>query len=313
MFTLKLWRALSRSIAPHPSYTRLIYSRNFRRIEAQNIVLLKRRSTNSIPIGLVATGLIISIATIMILGPGSSSGIVFSTLCFTPFLALLALATFCGASYAINVSTALSREREQGRFDLAQITPLGPEGVAWSVGSAAYHSSAFLGQLRDLARGVYIIVSAGLVLVIGASLLMWAPVLFTGGRALSINEFVDQLALAGPFFIITTAVYGDLLQSILTGYVIGMIAPILLAERIQSQSAALGLFLGIQFSLYAIAAIAGFLLLPEIVGGSAVVVNAIRLIIFIGIRETALIIMWRLLAQSLDVDPKALEITAGFH
>jgi hypothetical protein len=47
--------------------------------------------------------------------------------CFAPIL-LLAIGTFCGVAYAIRISGAIVNEHTQGRYELAQVSPLGAEG-----------------------------------------------------------------------------------------------------------------------------------------------------------------------------------------
>jgi hypothetical protein len=86
-------------------------------------------------------------------------------------------------------------------------------------------------------------------------------------------------------------------------------------DRLNARGLASGLFLGVQFSFYAIVGILSFWILPEFYAllgfESGAMLNLIRLALFFGLRETLIVVLWRLLATTLDTNIGELDITAG--
>jgi hypothetical protein len=283
-----------------------------RQIKAGRLILSKRASAKP-TWGRVAGGLSVLFVCFILSGsflPLSA----LSMVCFAPIL-LLAIGTFCGVAYAIRISGAIVNEHTQGRYELAQVSPLGAEGVSWSVGNLAYHNSHFVGQIRDLARGIYLVIGVGVTMLIGMNVILWIPLIANHSGPISGREMLDQAEFIVPFFVVVSAIYLDLIQSILVGYVIGLIVPTMTVDRLNARGLASGLFLGVQFSFYAIVGILSFWILPEFYAllgfESGAMLNLIRLALFFGLRETLIVVLWRLLATTLDTNIGELDITAG--
>ena len=108
-----------------------------------------------------------------------------------------------------------------------------------------------------------------------------------------------RLSFTLPLLSLFIALYLDIVQSIITGCIIGMLAAAYTRERLAARSLAAGLFLAAQLIFNAFVVFVVFGLLPRL--PNAVVASISFLLIFFITRETMIFFLWRLLARRLGI------------
>jgi MFS family permease len=227
-------------------------------------------------------------------------------LCLIP-LAIIMVGTLCGVGYAARIASAIAYEHEQGRFELTGVTPVGLAGISWILCRTVYRDDHVLSQIKDTARGIYYVLGIGLVAVLCATLFMVGMAIET--RA---NDLVSLIwsGLAGISVI--GLFYLDLVQSIITGCLMGMLIPTVIPRRADARLAAVGVFLAVQLILYAIA-----LLIFSVTSGSLgrivrhELYLALTVLTFWAAREALIRWLWRTLADRLDTDTRELAQVSG--
>lgn len=142
--------------------------------------------------------------------------------------------TICGVIVAVNVSVSLAQERRKNRYELLSITPLGPEGVNWTIAQIIYFRSEFMRFVFQFVTGGYVFVLASVTFVIFLTL-------FSGSFVLM--AFTWMYGLIALF-------YYDLTGAIVIGVISGLLASTYSRDGATVRTTAISLVLGAQMALY---------------------------------------------------------------
>lgn len=306
MKTWQLWKVLQNPFFEHPIYQRFITSS-----QLHNALTI----TDFFPIPKIFLssslwGFVSGFALVLFLCAGGWIVVVLA-------LVIIPLIPTTGSLYglfmAIRISGYIAREHEQRRYELNAVTPIGQTGVSWAICSAVYHRGKSISQLRDMVRGLYLVMYmvVGLLLMIALlNLFLLDGVPLTPEQWFSVidrNDLIQNTLISG---ILVTAFFVDFVQSIITGSIIGMLTPTFTRNAINARGIALGLFLMIQFLLYAGVGILCLIILPVIAQSfywqNAVLLSALQLATLYIAREITIQLLWWWLAYQLESDTREL-------
>ncbi len=294
MMTWRLWRALFWPFVEHPIYRRIVRSkRRIVTVKMRDAMIMPSIFRRSSPLW----GFFAGAAMVFLVCSGGWL-IVLPLVCLAPLL-MVSVGTLCGLICAIKTSTTLTKERQDGKFDLLGLAPSGITGATWAVCSAIYHNSAFMTQLRDFARGTYLVLTVG-------TFFLFGTIILNSGTSVISNAPINFSSL-----LILAALYIDLVQSILVGSVIGMIIPTYVSAEFDARGLSLGAFLALQFLTYIVVALINFFLLNGVFDWQGnLVISLVRLGIFYLTREVMIVWLWGFLARRLESDLKELNEVA---
>jgi hypothetical protein len=268
--TLMLWRGLKKPPAEHPLYQRVM--------------------TAPIQIAPWYTACIIILVAPLLIIP-----------------AILFTSAFYSLRWAMMISSAISRQREAGMFELLALTPAGAFGTSWAISTASIYRNQSLEQIQAPSSWV---VRLAFTLIVLASLGNFVEPLVpfdTDGVWLTIIPLVYLFTLAG-------ALYIDHLQSVALGTLVGMLIPTYTRTRIDAGGGALLLFLLLQIVTYTLTIILGFSVLPAALVGLglsplalALLLPVARLAIFFLVRESILVGLWAILVERLNIAASEIE------
>lgn len=302
MFTFRLWSALHRPYVAHPLYRRLKHASATRNTVAS-------RMRDYLPED-SAWGAILLLLSIIAMAIGGWRALIF--LLFLIPLALISAGTFSGLLALLKTSGLINRQTEQGKDALMGVTPLGLPGMLWALCSFAYHQDSFLKSLRETVRGVYVF--GFFILIVPAfflSLFVFLDILIAS-RSSGYGELPQTLV--GGFGLLFLA-YADLVQSILVGCLMGMLAPTYTQRRVDSSGLAVGAFLAAQFLSYALIALIDLVILPQLAAQTAIIDDTglflLQISVFFIVREIVLRGLWRLLVHRIEATPTELRIVTG--
>ncbi|MEQ8673039.1 MAG: hypothetical protein RLP44_30295 [Aggregatilineales bacterium] len=306
MKTWKLWKVLQNPYFEHPIYQRFITTS-----QLHNALTI----TDFLPIPKVFLssslwGFVSGFALILFLCAGGWI-VVLPALVAIPLIPTTG--TLYGLFMAIRISGYVAREHQRGRFELSAVTPIGQTGVSWAICSAVYHRSKTISQLRDMVRGLYLVMYMviGLLLMIAIlNLFLLEGVPITPQDWFNVideNDLIQTTLISG---IIVTAFFVDFVQSIVTGSIVGMLTPTFTRNIVNARGIALGLFLMIQSLLYAGIALLCLIVLPIIATGfywqNVLLLSALQLLTLYIIREITIQWLWWSLAKQLEADVREL-------
>ncbi len=232
-----------------------------------------------------------------------SCTLIFGAILFIMPLILL-ISTVIGAIAAATSSSAVSQEREAGRFALWAVTPLGEFGASWLLGLGAVHRRDAYRRLQSwrtwVFRGAfvfigYLLVEAIVVVSTGAS--VWeVPVVFLGLILVMVGFYIDHI------------------QALTLGVLVGLAMPTFAGDRIGAQTGAVVLYLTLRvFTL-----LAAFLLMFGVFGQSfellprnIVTLTVLRLLQFAAfavVNEAVIAAAWYVLKSRLYSDAESLRV-----
>jgi len=198
-----------------------------------------------------------------------------------PFLPLILLAsgTMLGISCAVQVSSAITYERERARYDVASVLPMGSTGASWVIARIIIQQMDLLQRVHTLVGSFVLIFSLG---IIGFFL---------------INGLTLATAIIGVTVLVV--LYIDFVQSVLTGTILGTGIATISRERLSSTTTSLLAFMMVQFCFYAIVGILCLLILPLIVNNT-LALTLLQLGVIVMGREMLLYGLWLWAAIRLD-------------
>jgi hypothetical protein len=237
-------------------------------------------------------------------------------LLLVPIIMLPAI-IFTSAVYGIRwsalISQSLAREKTAGRFDLLALTPGGAFGTAWLMTCGAIQRTGMLYVLETpLAWMIRGLMSLAIFWVLGLT------GLFTYS---GMEEGEVLVALLFGFVVLLAALWVDHLHSVGLAALIGLLAPTYTTRTADAGLLAVTIYTMLQLTTYAITGLAGFALLPDILGAlnvpgivTALLLPVIRLAILFVLRELLIIYLWTLVQQqynanAADVDAVNLPVT----
>ena len=231
MLTWTLWRSLLKPAADHP-----IFQATLRRFERSD------SSASWSIISLIAflgVGLVVFMLTSVLgltsIGANSLNYFVF--IIALPFVFFLLRPTLTGLLLALRVNEMLLETRQQGRYDLLCLLPVGELSTNWLMCAGYIHNEIRLEPLRDSNLSGWL---RRWLVVGGLALLLQAQRFFA-------NSSFDALPLIASF-VITVGLFlrVDNIQSLIIASLIAMLAPTFARSRFDARLGAFGVFMGLQ-------------------------------------------------------------------
>jgi hypothetical protein len=285
LFSWYLWQALHTEQPRHPIF------RIDRREYTDPPRLLTKLLTDVLPFGVLA----LMVFSAWLLAIAFIAGLIF-------------LLVFSGLIYgwiaAYGVSREVAKYRANGRYDLVALTPHGVFGATWAIGANFLQKTDSLGYLRWAMTRLYAVGICLLTLT-----LVFCAVFFNSQLTRYGDNSFQLYLLPGiaNAFLWLGIHFLDFTRGGLLGTLIGWLAPTYTNNRREAHLLALALYLIFQIFTYIVFWLVGW----EICGWmfaaagitSPVVVNLVRLMLVVLIREGTLRGLWAMLLWRLNVSP----------
>lgn len=268
--THKLWHALRRPPATHPIFRRTVLLPGIQKRR----YLSWAGVTVTLVLGLsdfMPTLLMMLIPLVLLL-----SGIVYGIEC------------------AVRVSHAIASEHENSTYPLLALCPPGALAVSWVICTSTLYRNREFERLHEIVRTSVMIAVIGICLMFGVVFLVTsaAPAPYDNGA-----QILNLLLNTGVIF---TVMYWEFVQSVLLGCMVGLLIPTYTVSGLDAGLYAPGVFLLLKMMVYALTALVGLNILPDVyerlgVEGSFTELSLalMRAIFFIGIQETLIRLLWR--------------------
>ncbi len=293
MTTWRLWRALT-----HPPFTHPLF---WRTVLTKEPEVAPRRWSG----GQVALAVLMLFICSSAFFPRQITALAVAFFAIVPFVLLTF--TFNGLIYGlvwgVRISSTIARASESTIFDVLSLSPPGALGAAWAMGTGCLYRNREFGDLNFPETW-----TIRLFIIIFVSMAMGT---FSGARRaneLALPVMVYALVLIATFYL-------DDIQSIVLGSLMGMLTPFYARNRLDARLWTMGLYLLIQVATYLSAIIAGFVLLPalyEQIGVDSILGEitfpVLGFVVFCGVRELAISILWRNLIERLNADSSELNL-----
>lgn len=221
-------------------------------------------------------------------------------------LLILLLLVFFSASFyvlgwVIHISMSIAKEHEHETFEQLSLPPAGALGVSWAIASASIHRNDTFGWISSLRMWTM----AGI-----ASIAL--SVLFTSVFAPTGPDLYQFTLILIQILALLALSYLDHVQSIVQGCLIGMLTPTFVFRRLDVRFLSVIGFLVSQIAVYAAWVFLGFVALPfifEFVGFNGwfadISMTILRVALFYSLREGLIFLLWRVLSERLNADPKS--------
>jgi hypothetical protein len=237
---------------------------------------------------------------------------------------LMAAGTLYGLYTAVRISGNIAQEHDQGRDELLSLTPSGALGFSWAAVTGFLHRNTTFARLHKWIPLVCVgltLLAFAFVAFIQIGLILSTPTyqgkigsLAQGGydrTAQQLTMLIYVIGVGGAFYI-------DFFQSVSVAVLIAMITPTYGRNRFETQALTVGGFLGVQILTYLATLLAGFIVLTSIfnelnLNGSfgEVLLLALRLGIFMLIREAFIVYLWQFAQQRLNIGAGEFESLAS--
>lgn len=221
-------------------------------------------------------------------------------------LVFLSIGTLYGGHIALHLSSIIAKLRIHGQLEILSTTPSGIIGTLWATTNAIYHSRRSLKQLKETAQRFYLI---ALVLIsIYISLNFLAGIL----NGVELSRMAKTITNAVPTLLFISALYIDLLQSIILGCIVGMLIPIFTRSQLDSNALSFLVYFTSQLVYYVTFSMLAFWLLPQLLDTQPTYLRAIiQFVMFFSIREFLIISLWHLLARKIGSDIPEMNTITG--
>jgi hypothetical protein len=163
-----------------------------------------------------------------------------------PVVLLIFSGSLYGVYRAMDISVTLSREHQQGTYDLLRVTPPGAAGIDWMIGAACLHRGNTLGQLHRTIRAI--VLSCMLALVVVNIFILLSFGVARDEYRLAVSQ--QALNIVSTLIALCVICYCDHVQSIVTGCLVGIITAGVVKSTTEGRVWAVPLFLAIQFGSY---------------------------------------------------------------
>ncbi|GAB4525164.1 MAG: hypothetical protein OHK0046_40680 [Anaerolineae bacterium] len=261
----RLWRELQ-----DKSRLRGLYRRFIVPGEAAETKHQKRKTGTNLLIGLVSAFVFASCVV--------PSFITF--VCFIPWLLGIA-GTTCGLILSVKSARLIAIERQQGRYDLVSMSPLG--NMAWRITQEIYHYSP---SIWDIAQAV--LWMTRLVGVVGA--FIWVVMLLSG----------NNLATYTGLLVVLVGLYIDLVHSVVVGALVGILTPSYAPEPTAARLLAFSTYLMVQFAFYAVFGLVAGSVVPDVFPESGIGTILLQLLVFYALREAIIGILYVFLEHRIE-------------
>lgn len=286
MLTWTLWNAMK-----HPPVDSPIFRR-----AAQRVQTFGRRAGITLVIALVVFYAVLLLSAHLL--PALKQLFFVISLAIPAGLFLLIYGSIAyGTLWTSAVSVEIASERESGAFDLLCLSPPGPLGAAWALGTGCLNRDQALQRIADFQpvgswRGP---------LLVGVLIIF--VVLSSPEREERTVQILYLIALL-PLF------YFDYVQSAVMSILVGMSIPTIAPTRLDARLWASGAFLFLKISIYLLFA-GAMLALPRLfdaLAGSEWYVQALLPPLYVALfylfHEIIIDILWWLLARRLNAEAK---------
>lgn len=196
-------------------------------------------------------------------------------------LIIVAGGTIAGLYTAFRLSVIIATATAQGKADLLAVTPSGLFGAHCGLAVHFLRSEYEINLFELLSRGIYVCV-----------LYVWL---------VSVPQSDWPLISFVQAVVTVILICVDLRLSIITAVLIAMIVPTGVQRRLDAGVAAAGLFLTVQFAIYAVIGIAA-LWLPGMLLPDGIFLLALRCVAVLAVRETGIRWLWRFVEDRLNTD-----------
>jgi len=207
--------------------------------------------------------------------------------------------------WSVRTSGLIAQERERQTYDLYCVSTEGALGVNWAICMGFLHRDNRLEQIHMVVRSILGIALLMIVLI--------ALVLVSNVGQERVSPFAQEAVRQYSVMLVRVAtiiclIYIDHVHSIILGCLVGILIPTYPRRPIDAQLGTLGVYLTLQFTAYLLAWIGGLVILPLVYAEGTILLAQISLaimqiMIFYGIREAMILILWNKLAQRLNVTP----------
>lgn len=220
---------------------------------------------------------------------------------------VLAVNTLFGAFWAVNISAAIVGEQLHSRYDLLAALPIGRLGTSWAMCTGYMHRRPIFTWVPFFARLLAIVT---LFTLTGA---LFITLFVTSNQTISESTLQNNVALV-PLIIfgIGCAVifYMDHQASFVMAVLFGLLTPIDMRNETEARLQALSGFLLFQMVVYLLVGAAVYWLIPQFAAMQTHVygfwlstgITLIFVTLYILIRESLIIWLWRILVHRLNAD-----------
>lgn len=216
----------------------------------------------------------------------------------SPLLFIVFGGTVYGAIWAMNISSAITRERETGAHALLCATPYGVIGTHWAICAGYLHRGHALQRTRsEWTRVIRVLL---IIVLLGGISVLVVP---------SPSSQRESIIIIVGLILLIFTTYIDYVQSVIFSGITGMLTASFVHQRTDARFFSMSLFCLLQIFSYLLVWVGGFVLLPALyhklmlTGWYAEVsLLFLRVALFYGIRELMITGIWRILIQRLDTD-----------
>lgn len=282
MMSLRLWQAIQNSGgSEHPL---------FKRMTLMDLSPGKRLPVRLMTGASMVAGLMFICVISMLIPPYLIHNLALLPLLMPLFVVLLAIGgTGNGLGWAGNISAVIVHEHTSSTFDLLSTTPGGALGACWAIAMGCLHRNNDLSTRTSLQTQVAwggFFMSGVIVFVIYLNTWTQAAARWPGNIALIL-------------FPLVAIYYIDYVQSVVMSVQVGLLGASYRQHIGEARVLSMGLFLSVQTLTYAIAGVIALWLLP-LLGIGGIGLAGLRVIAFFGVRDLAILGLWRQLTHRLN-------------
>jgi hypothetical protein len=201
--------------------------------------------------------------------------------------------TLYGAIWSVQISGRIATERQNRRYDLLCLSPLGAVGASWAICTGCLHQKRAFEQINSQeAWSVRLILFIPIVISLPLIVRQLFAVTLT-------TSLIGILAVILVFYV-------DHVQSVLFGGLLGLLAFHHAPSRLDCRLWALAAFLGLQIITYLLLALVSVFILPALhpifpgIWYSDIVIPLLSVLTFFLVRETILKYLWHVLVREGD-------------
>ncbi|MCC6612947.1 MAG: hypothetical protein IT320_05670 [Anaerolineae bacterium] len=304
MITFKLWRSLR---SPALIYTHPLFKQTVRQRHRSDNAFLNW-DTLGVPgwVRQIVRFLLLALVTLLFVF--LVYVMVFLVLFYIVFSLLLSGAIW-GVQWSTGIASLIARERERRTHDLLAVTPTGAWGIAWIVSSGYIHADqAFRTRTRR-----FRVLLWGLVIALAGMIVL--SLMFDT----SPSPYAENFFWAACAIILTgMALHFELMASLVSAVLIGMLASTFASRRIEASMVALALFAGLQLTYLFLIYVSLLVVLPQLAttyglyGFSLVAIFTLFLVGLGCLREIANQLLWRVTQQRVGaIDESMLMLAAA--
>ena len=209
-------------------------------------------------------------------------------------MVMLLASTVYVSLWTIDTSVTIAHEREQGTYDLLCLAPSGALGVHWAICAASLHRKETFVWI-DLLRKI----------VAGVLLFTFVVIVITAASREKVVDLAVLMALLLDMVSLAVASYLDHVQATVLGSLVGMSVPLFTRSTAAARIWAVLAFVGLQLGVILATLASVALVAPAL--PAAISPLTFGLLAFFLIRESAVIVLWHSLAQSLSANPTRID------